>query len=43
MLASFDAGAVLRMIEDSLNLPGQLTQNDTFANPMNEFWVYPFR
>lgn len=31
--------SVLRMIEDTLGLPGQLTQNDAFANPMNEFWV----
>ena len=31
--------SLLRMVEESLNLPGQLTQNDTFANPMNEFWV----
>jgi hypothetical protein len=31
--------SLLRTIEESLNLPGQLTQNDTFANPMNEFWV----
>jgi len=31
--------SLLRMIEDSLGLPGKLTQNDGFANPMNEFWV----
>jgi hypothetical protein len=31
--------SLLRMIEESLGLPGQLTQNDKFANPMNEFWT----
>jgi hypothetical protein len=31
--------SLLRMIEDSLGLPGQLTQNDKFAAPMNQFWV----
>ena len=30
--------SLLRMIEDSLGL-GTLTQNDKFANPMNEFWT----
>lgn len=31
--------SVLHLIEEALNLPGQLTQNDTFAAPMNEFWT----
>ena len=31
--------SVLHLIEETLNLPGQLTQNDAFATPMNEFWV----
>lgn len=31
--------SVLHLIEETLNLPGQLTQNDEFATPMNEFWV----
>lgn len=35
----YDHYSLLRMIEDSLGLPGQLTQNDKFANPMNEFWI----
>ncbi len=35
----YDLYSVLRMIEDTLGLPGDLTQNDKFANPMNEFWV----
>ena len=30
--------SLLRTIEDSLGLP-RLTNNDKFANPMNEFWV----
>jgi hypothetical protein len=32
--------SLLRMIEDSLGLP-TLTNNDKFANPMNEFWGVP--
>lgn len=35
----YDHYSLLRMIEDSLGLPGQLTQNDKFAPPMNEFWT----
>jgi hypothetical protein len=31
--------SVLHMIEETLNLPGGLTQNDKFATPMNEFWT----
>ncbi len=34
----YDHYSLLRMIEDSLGL-GTLTQNDKFANPMNEFWT----
>ncbi|HPY23315.1 MAG TPA: alkaline phosphatase family protein [Mycobacterium sp.] len=30
--------SLLRTIEDSLGLP-RLTNNDTYANPMSEFWV----
>ena len=30
--------SLLRTIEDALGL-GTLTQNDKFANPMNEFWT----
>jgi Phosphoesterase family len=32
--------SLLRTIEDSLGLP-RLTNNDKFANPMNQFWVLP--
>lgn len=35
----YDHYGLLRTIEESLGLPGQLTQNDTFATPMNEFWT----
>lgn len=35
----YDHYSLLRMIEDSLGLPGQLTQNDKFAPAMNEFWT----
>jgi len=31
--------SLLRTIEESLGLPGQLTNNDKYATPMNEFWV----
>ena len=35
----YDHYGLLRTIEESLGLPGQLTNNDKYANPMNEFWV----
>lgn len=35
----YDHYSLLRTIEESLGLPGQLTQNDKYAFPMNEFWV----
>ena len=34
----YDHYSLLRTIEESLGLPGQLTQNDKYAFPMNEFW-----
>ncbi len=34
----YDHYSLLRMIDDSLGV-APLTQNDKFANPMNEFWV----
>jgi len=35
----YDHYSLLRTIEESLGLPGQLTNNDKYAVPMNEFWV----
>jgi hypothetical protein len=35
----YDHYSLLRTIEESLGLPGQLTQNDKYAFPMNEFWT----